>query len=734
MMVHVRLLHCSLLLAGVALAASTVATATELGVEKVDTVDLRPVDVRDQRSLGPVVTRLDDVQNGVIYAAKKTELIPIERLTANISTNNARQAFSGVAGLNIFENDAAGVQLAIGGRGLSPDRTLNFTVRQNGYDIAADPLGYPEAYYTPPFEALERIEIVRGSGALRYGTQFGGMVNFVFKQPDRSMLLDGSARLTAGSYGFYSGFATLNGGTTDVSYQAFGQVKHSDGWRPNSVIDQATFYGTVRIDVSERLILTADYTHMSYLAQQPGGLTDSMFNADPSVSIRSRNWFDVDWNLASLRLDYAMDVNTSIRSLFFGNFSRRQSVGSLERIDRPDTGGVRTVADGHYNNIGNETTITQDIALFDNVSSIVGGVRVFYGENNQAQGVGTAGSDADFTFVDVTTNAGSDYVTPNFNIAAFTEAKLDLGSGFVLVPGIRFEHIVSSAEGWYRTNGTTYNEDYSRSRSFLIGGLGISWKATSELELYGNAVQNYRAIFSPDLRVTNPSLVIDPNLSDSRGYTLDLGTRGRWLDAVTYDVSGFYVRQNDRLGDLVQGQTIFRTNVADAYTTGVEGVIDVDIVRLMSEPNAPSQFGLHMMVNGSVIEGEYMSTENPAINGKHVEYVPGYTVRASLMARWKGLALSILSSWVDEQFSDATNTEFTANATAGIIPSYNVWDLSASYTIDWFRAEVSCNNVLDERYFTRRARGFPGPGIIPAEPRSVFLTIQMNGDIITGGR
>ena len=87
-----------------------------------------------------------------------------------------------MSGLNIWESDGAGVQLGIGGRGLSPNRNSNFNTRQNGYDISADPLGYPESYYSPPLEAIERIEIVRGAASLQYGTQFGGMLNFKFKK------------------------------------------------------------------------------------------------------------------------------------------------------------------------------------------------------------------------------------------------------------------------------------------------------------------------------------------------------------------------------------------------------------------------------------------------------------------------------------------------------------------------------------------------------------------------
>ena len=94
-------------------------------------------------------TRMRAVENVGIYEAKKSEVIIPEQLVANLATNNARQVYSRVAGLNIWENDGAGLQLSIGGRGLDPNRTSNFNARQNGYDISADALGYPESYYTP---------------------------------------------------------------------------------------------------------------------------------------------------------------------------------------------------------------------------------------------------------------------------------------------------------------------------------------------------------------------------------------------------------------------------------------------------------------------------------------------------------------------------------------------------------------------------------------------------------
>ena len=144
-------------------------------------VELSEITVLNQKSI--YNTRfLRSVEDFGIYEAKKSDVINLKDLIANKSNNNARQIYSKVSSINIWESDYFGLQLDIGGRGLSPNRSSNFNTRQNNYEISADPLGYPESYYTPPSQAVDQIQLVKGAGALQYGTQFGGLLNFIMKQ------------------------------------------------------------------------------------------------------------------------------------------------------------------------------------------------------------------------------------------------------------------------------------------------------------------------------------------------------------------------------------------------------------------------------------------------------------------------------------------------------------------------------------------------------------------------
>ena len=83
------------------------------------------------------------------------------------------------------------------------------------------------------------------------------------------------------------------------------------------------------------------------------------------------------------------------------------------------------------------------------------------------------------------------------------------------------------------------------------------------------------------------------------------------------------------------------------------------------------------------------------------------------------------NSFVYQHFSDASNAIRTATAVEGIIPSYNVMDISLAYSYKKITIEGSINNLLNEKYFTRRAEGYPGPGILPSDMRSFFLTLQV---------
>ncbi len=333
------------------------------------------------------IDRLNAVEGTNIYEGKKNELIKLEKLNGNLATNSARQVFAKVPGLNIWESDAAGLQLGIGGRGLDPNRTSNFNTRQNGYDISADPLGYPESYYTPPMEALSRIEVVRGAASLQYGTQFGGMVNFVFKEGPDKKPFEFNTRNTVGSFGLFSSYNSVGGSTKLMDYFAYYQRKQGNGWRDNESFTANSAFANTTFHITDELDIALEFTHMDYLAQQPGGLTDAMFETDPQQSQRNRNWFAVDWNIPALIIDYKLNKYSEINLKTFGLVGSRKALGNIERVDRyDDPTANRNLLSDNYENFGAELRGILKYELFGQLHALAYGGRYFRGITNKDQG------------------------------------------------------------------------------------------------------------------------------------------------------------------------------------------------------------------------------------------------------------------------------------------------------------------------------------------------------------
>ncbi len=682
--------------------------------------------------------RLRNVEGTAIYAAKKTEVIELENIIANLSTNNSRQVYKSIAGLNIWESDGAGLQLSIGARGLDPNRTSNFNTRQNGYDISADALGYPESYYTPPTQALQRIEIVRGAASLQYGSQFGGLLNFILKKGNPNKPIDFLTENTVGSFGLISSFNSIGGSKNGYNYYSFYQHKQGDGWRENAKFEQNTAFFKVSKTFDKRWTIGLEYTFMNYLAQQAGGLQDFEFAQDPRQSKRARNWFRVNWNLAALNFDFKLTEKTKINSRSFVLFAQREALGELGAINRPDPLRERDLISGQYRNFGNETRLISRYNMGTQLATLLVGVRYYQGFTRNLQGDASAGSTADFTFLQPDDPEKSSYEFPSRNLAFFAENLFNISKRWTITPGARVEYIRTASDGFYKQRifsggqviGERKFEDAKENaRSLILLGLGVGYKVSSTVEAYANYSQNYRSINFSDLAVVNPNLLVDSLLKDEQGFNADLGIRGKLGEVLYFDASAFYLQYSNRIGLteivvpdplVVEKSIVYRTNIGNARILGLEAYAEANLWKLWRKNDKNTK--LSLFANFSWLQGRYLSGD-ASIVGNDVELIPPFSIKTGLSFRWKAFQMAYQFSYVAQHFSDATNAVFVANATRGIIPSYQVQDISFSYHYHRFRLQAGSNNLTNEAYFTRRATGYPGPGIISADGRSFYLTL-----------
>ncbi len=669
-----------------------------------------------------------------IYAGKKNALIVLDNVQGNVVTNTMRQVLAKVPGIHIWESDPSGIQIGIAARGLSPNRSWEFNVRQNGYDIAADPFGYPEAYYNPQLQAVQRIEIVRGQGSLQYGPQFGGLINYILRNGNEiNKPFEFETQQTVGSNGLFNSYNAIGGKKGKVHYYTFFDHRNGNGWRENSQYYTNAGYGTVTYNFNSKFSLTAEIMRSHIRSQQPGGLTDAQIKQDAQQSFRSRNWFDITWTTPALIANYQINEKTRWNTKLFGTVGDRNSVGFLQSITTKDSINAttlnynnRVVNLDQYRNYGLESRIITDYTIGKMKNTFSGGIRLYTGTTTrQADGKGTTGTGYDVT---VSGNYPRDIEFNSKNAAAFAENIFRVTEKLLIIPGVRYEWLEGSSSGrnGYTSGGAEIIlQNITRSRSFLLAGVGTEFHVTKATEVYANISQAYRPIQFANLQAPPTTDVVDPDLKDAKGYNIDLGYRGKVKSFIQFDVSGFYLQYNNRVGTITPTGATYRliTNVGASTSKGFEGYVEFNPIRAFTKSKHTD-----VIIFGSYgyTDAKYSGDHKDAnTKGKKVENAPAHIFRGGITGGYKGFLLTAQISSVGETFSDANNTvAASANGNTGLIPSYTVTDLTATYKFSkGLNLKAGINNLFDERYFTRRAGGYPGPGALPADGRTFFISV-----------
>lgn len=680
------------------------------------------------------IQQMPEIVGTSIYAGKKNALIVLDNVQGNVVTNNMRQVLAKVPGIHIWESDPSGIQIGIAARGLSPNRSWEFNIRQNGYDIAADPFGYPEAYYNPQLQGVQRLEIIRGQGSLQYGPQFGGMVNYILRNGSEiNKPFEFETQQTVGSNGLFNSYNAIGGKKGKVHYYTFFDHRNGNGWRENSRYYTDAGFGTVTYYITPKFSITTEIMRSHIRSQQAGGLTDVQFAQDATQSLRSRNWFDITWTTPALIANYQLNANTRWNTKLFATIGDRNSVGYTSAITvkdsiNPATGNYnnRVLNADKYRNYALESRLITDYTLLDGNHTFSGGIRLYSGSTfRQSNGKGTTGSNYTMRVADLYPN---DIRFDSRNLAAFAENIFRINDQLLLIPGIRYEWLEGTASGrnGFTAAGTPIQlQNIQRSRTFWLVGIGSEYHITKGTEFYANYAQAYRPIQFANLQAPPSTDVVDPALSDAKGYNIDLGYRGKVKSYLQFDVSVYYLSYQNRIGTITPAGASYRliTNVGNSISKGFEGFVEFNPVKAFAPSNTTD---LLLFASYSYTDARYSNDhKDAATKGKQVENAPKNILRFGMTAGYKTFLLTGQVSYSSESFSDANNTVIpTANAQNGLIPSYTVTDLTASYKFSKsLTVKTGLNNLFDTRYFTRRAGGYPGPGVLPGDGRTIFISV-----------
>lgn len=670
-----------------------------------------------------------DVKDGIIYAGKKTEIIIVDSLDANKAINNTRQILGRIPGLNIVETESSGFTAnGVATRGLNPIQSIEMNTRQNGYNVSADVYGYNEAYYIPPMEAVKRIELVRGASSLQFGPQFGGLINYVTEDAPKNKPFEFTTSQTGGSFGLYNSFNSIGGNYKKISYYGFLQYRNMDGYRPNSQQWQLSGFGKAQYTPSGKINIGIEYSLLRNRIQMPGGLTDSLFYANPKTSTRARNWLKSPWNILSNYINLTPSENTTISLKTTYIFSNRSLVwrnedGGPSALDETDPATnqyvPREVGSEDMHSITTEGRFSTNYKLANNKSTLAGGIRFTYAWfKRQGGGEGTTGSDFDLS---ITGDWGYNLDFTTTNIAPFVENIFRFGNNFTITPGLRFEYLKSTAKGYKTVDDVKQIPNENRTRTYPLAGIGLEFKPSGNSGIYGNISQAYRPIDYSQFEPFGVASKIDPNLKDAYGFNSDLGYRATVKNYLNLDISLFYMAYNNRIGEVVKTDPgtgldyAYRTNIANSVHKGVEAYIEFNILKYL---NQQSKQGLSIFNSLGYTDAKYTSGE---FKGNRVEAAAKVIERVGMIYNNKSFSSTFQINYVGDAFGDATNLRISDNPIAGYIPAYTVLDFSSTYKINNYAIKAGVNNLADKSYFTRRTDEYPGPGIIPAVGRSFYV-------------
>lgn len=302
--------------------------------------------------------------SNVIISSKEIEL------TKPIGTE---ELLKKVAGINVSGDMGISNRLNVGIRGSYPRRSVNILLMEDGTPIAPAPYLAPEAYYNPPSDRLDGIEVLKGADILAYGSNtMYGAINYITKKPPLKPTL--GINLTAGENGYNSQYLTYGGTWNNIGAEIQVLNKQFDGFQDNS---QSSIFNTTAKIYTEFNPRSSLYLKLNYHQEMSkasySALTPYSFNIDPR-----QNPFDAD-DLYTKRYgvdliyNYKLSKNTLLSTkVYVSQFQRdwwRQD-NTLIKASTASTYLGNEIYNDRYSYLNGQTTGTND---YIRVGKITGG-------------------------------------------------------------------------------------------------------------------------------------------------------------------------------------------------------------------------------------------------------------------------------------------------------------------------------------------------------------------------
>lgn len=595
----------------------------------------------------------------------------------------------GIAVHDFFGNNAAATSVDL--RGFGVTGTQNTLILLDGRRLSDNDLSGVQ-WSAIPLAAIERIEIVRGSGAVQYGDgATTGVINIITKSPSRI----GNVAVVqgrAGSYDTLEGQLYANYFTGDIGFNLIASGLRSDGYRDNNDNRQYNVQAEVRW-LTERGDASLKVGTDDQDLRLPGARM-----VQPSAGV---DQLETDRRGTSTPFDYAQRAGNRVtldwrQETGIGEFNFGLGYRDKEQTSYFDQGGFPDyrVAELGVWSVSPRMRFPQPLAGLPN--TLVAGFDWYRWNYRQRMSNSQANIAQPFNTVDATQE----------NSAFYLHNTTQLSRRLTLVAGARGER--------YRIDASDFYDPTAPGAAFGSGAPAGSQDETEyayELALRYQLAADWAAVgrIGRSYRFANVDEIYEfsgPPLSSREFQFL------RPQTAHSYEVS-----IERRSTESALRATLFSIDVTDeihldAYSTGIGNTNLPPSRRRGLELEAQQSPGRTLRLTGSytytdarflegVLPGSPFTQQNVVVAGKNVPLVSRHKLNAG--ASWAVASrtrLNALVTYVSSQFMD--NDE--GNTFGVKIPAYTVADLKLVWQEGGWRISAAVNNLLDEKYYNYAVR------------------------------
>jgi len=557
-------------------------------------------------------------------------------------------------------------------RGMGDSATRNILVLVNDRKINNVDISGADLIQIP-IDAVERIEIIRGSSSVLYGDNaVGGVVNIITKKGEGEF--SGRIGSTYGSYDARAVDLEVSGEKNNVSYYFYSKYFDQRGFRQNSDVLSKDFSTRLGYEFSPQLSTEFSFGWHKDRFGLPGGLSLT------EIETLGRRASTEESNFATTKdkyFDLSFDMTPWPEDGYIGNFIIDLSYRDRDVFDI--FFGSETYRE--TNTIGINAKYIFDHTIFDQDMNFVMGID-YYDHENDIKGSGT-------NLVDLTISK------EEFGIYSFVQYEVidDLYANI----GTRFH----KANYAFSQRDVAIDEKQSPKES--VSMVGMKWDYGKGSNIHFNVQQSFRFLATDEWYNSSnfPAFGITPslntNLKQQTGIQYEIGMKHNYKDKVTFNVTPYWM---DNKNEIFFDPTLFiNSNYDKTRRVGVEFGAKTDLEKFFEVEFLDS---LEFFTNYTYQEPTFNGGAN---DKKDIPIVPRHQAGAGLITKFlKNYHVSLLGRYVGSRF----DLNDTLNTTPRLKPHY-VLDGKVTYTNDNFEAFLAVNNLLDTKYNSYSVKSAFGP-------------------------